>query len=67
LVSSRWKQRAQSISATIINFLTALGVMYEGVREILPFVRYFSQYIDFEFNSIKAQNHGKGVICAATW
>ena len=50
-----------------MNVLTALGVMYEGVREILPFVRYFSQYIDFEFNTIKAQDRGKGVICAATW
>ncbi|KAH9040671.1 hypothetical protein EDB85DRAFT_2072084 [Lactarius pseudohatsudake] len=59
--------RVQSISSTIINFLTAMSVMYEGVREILPFVRYFSQYIDFEWNSIKAQDHGKGVICAATW
>lgn len=60
-------QRAHSISGTIMNVLTALGVMYAGVREILPFVRYFSQYIDFEFKSIQAQNHGKGVICAATW
>jgi hypothetical protein len=50
-----------------MNVLTALGVMYEGVREILPFVRYFSQFINFEFNAIKAQNKGKGVICAATW
>jgi len=59
--------RAQSISGTVINFLTALGVMYEGVREILPFVRYFSQYIDFEFNAIKAQDRGEGVVCASTW
>jgi delta 1-pyrroline-5-carboxylate dehydrogenase len=50
-----------------MNVLTALSVMYEGVREIVPFVRYFSQYIDYEFNSIKAQDRGKGVICAATW
>jgi hypothetical protein len=50
-----------------MNVLTALGVMYEGVREILPFVRYFSQYIDFEFNAIKAQDHGQGVVCSATW
>jgi hypothetical protein len=50
-----------------MSVLTTLGAMYEGVREILPFVRYFSQYIDFEFNTIKAQDRGKGVICAATW
>jgi hypothetical protein len=47
------KQRVQSISGTILNGLTALGVMYEGVREILPFIRYFSQYINFEFSTIK--------------
>jgi hypothetical protein len=50
-----------------MNVLTALSVMNAGVREILPFVRYFSQYIDLEFNAIKAQDRGKGVICAATW
>ncbi|KAI9463556.1 hypothetical protein BJY52DRAFT_1184577 [Lactarius psammicola] len=62
-----FEQRVHSITSTVINFLAAMSVMYEGVREILPFVRYFSQYIDFEWNSIKSQNHGKGVICAATW
>jgi hypothetical protein len=61
------KQRVKSISSTVMNFLTALSIMYEGVREILPFVRYLSQYIDFEFNTIKAQDRGKGVVCAATW
>jgi hypothetical protein len=50
-----------------MSVLTALSVMSEGVRVILPFVRYLSQYVDFEFSAIKAQNHGKGVICAATW
>lgn len=59
--------RVHSISNTVMNFLTAMSLMYEGVREILPFVRYFSQYINFEWNSIKAQDHGKGVVCAATW
>ncbi|KAI0254104.1 hypothetical protein BJV78DRAFT_1122180 [Lactifluus subvellereus] len=59
--------RVQSISSTVMNFLTALSMMYEGVREILPFVRYLSQYVDFEYNTIKAQDRGKGVVCAATW
>lgn len=62
-----FEQRAQSITNTVMNFLTAISVMNDGVREIIPFVRYFSQFIDFEWNSIKAQDHGKGVICAATW
>jgi hypothetical protein len=61
------KQRSKSISNTVVNFLTALSVIYGGASEILPFVRYLSQFIDFEFDTIKAQNHGKGVICAATW
>lgn len=44
-----------------------MSVMYGGVREILPFVRYIGQFVDFEFNTIKSQNQGQGVVCAATW
>lgn len=62
-----FEQRAKSISNTALNFLTAMSIMVNGVREILPYVRAFSQYIEVEWNSIKAQDHGKGVICAATW
>ncbi|KAJ7783174.1 hypothetical protein B0H16DRAFT_1495701 [Mycena metata] len=57
----------QSIAGTVVNFLTALSMMNNGVREILPFVRYISQFIDFEFNAIKRQDQGQGVVCAATW
>jgi len=57
----------QSIAHTMINLLTALSAMNGGVREILPFVRYISQFIDFEFNAIQGQNRGQGVVCAATW
>jgi len=42
-------------------------VFNSGVKEVLPFIRYASQFIDFEWNSIKAQDKGKGVVCAATW
>ncbi|ESK97399.1 hypothetical protein Moror_17710 [Moniliophthora roreri MCA 2997] len=56
-----------SISGTVVNFLSALSMINNGVREILPFVRYMAQFIDFEFNNIKGQDKGKGVICAATW
>ncbi|KAI0319143.1 hypothetical protein OF83DRAFT_1033085, partial [Amylostereum chailletii] len=59
--------QAQSISHTAMNFLSALAMVYGGVREILPFVRYISQYMEFEFGYIKQQNKGKGVVCAATW
>lgn len=60
-------QRVPSVSHAIINFLTALSVVQGGVREILPFIRYISQYIDFEFGAIKNMDRGKGVVCAATW
>lgn len=60
-------QNAQSIASTIVNFLSALSLINNGVREILPFVRYISQFIDVEFNSIKRQDRGQGVVCAATW
>lgn len=63
----QYLDKADSISHAVINLLTALSVMNEGVREILPFVRYISQFMDFEFNAIKAQDRGKGVVCSATW
>ncbi|KAG6805663.1 hypothetical protein H0H92_014527, partial [Tricholoma furcatifolium] len=59
-------KQAKSVAGTVVNFLTALALVNNGVKEILPFVRYISQYIDFEFNSIKSQDQGKGVVCAAT-
>ncbi|KAF8973294.1 hypothetical protein BDZ97DRAFT_1912846 [Flammula alnicola] len=59
--------RGQSVSGALINFLSALALVNNGVREILPFVRYISQFVDFEFSTIKAQNKGRGVVCAATW
>lgn len=57
----------KSIQNTALNLLTAISLYNNGVREILPFVRYISQYLDFQWNAIKAQNKGKGVVCAATW
>lgn len=50
-----------------MNFLSALSLVNNGIREILPFVRYISQFIDFEFAQIKRQDQGQGVVCAATW
>lgn len=58
---------AQSVSGAVMNFLTALSLVNNGVREIMPLVRYMSQFIDFEFSQIKKQDQGKGVVCAATW
>ncbi|KAJ4483439.1 hypothetical protein J3R30DRAFT_3698256 [Lentinula aciculospora] len=58
---------AHSISGSVVNFLSAAALINNGVREILPFVRYISQFIDFEFKSIQSQDRGKGVVCAATW
>ncbi|KAK7057195.1 Lactamase-B domain-containing protein [Favolaschia claudopus] len=63
----QYLSNTQSIAGTLVNFLTALSLMNNGVREILPFVRYISQFIDFEFKTIKSQDQGQGVVCAATW
>ena len=60
-------QNVHSISGTAINFLSAISLVNNGVREILPFIRYIAQFIDFEFNAIKGQDKGDGVVCAATW
>lgn len=50
-----------------MNFLTGLSLVTNGIREIMPFIRYISQYIDSEYNMIKGQDEGQGVVCAATW
>ena len=60
-------QKAQSISKTAMNFLTVMATVQNGVREILPFIRYISQFLEFEFNTIQGQDKGLGVVCAATW
>ncbi|KAJ7462301.1 hypothetical protein B0H11DRAFT_2055015 [Mycena galericulata] len=65
--SLAYLSHTQSISGTLINFLTALSLINNGVREILPFVRYIAQFVDFEFDAIKKQDRGEGVVCAATW
>ncbi|KAG7098527.1 hypothetical protein E1B28_000466 [Marasmius oreades] len=57
----------KSISNTAVNYLSAISLASSGVREILPFVRYMAQFIEFEFNAIKGQDKGQGVVCAATW
>jgi hypothetical protein len=58
---------AHSISGAVVNFLSAVALINNGMREILPFIRYISQFIDFEFKMIQGQDRGKGVVCAATW
>jgi hypothetical protein len=65
--SLHYLSTTQSVAHTLINVLTAMSTMNGGVREILPFVRYIGQFIDFEFNAIQGQNNGQGVVCAATW
>lgn len=57
----------QSITSSIVNFLSTMALVNNGVREILPLIRYISQYIDIEYKTIKLQDQGKGVVCAATW
>lgn len=64
---SLFQKETQSIASTAINFLSAFALVQNGVREILPFVRYIAQFMDFEFDAIKQQDQGRGVVCAATW
>ncbi|KAG8692780.1 hypothetical protein FRC09_010963 [Ceratobasidium sp. 395] len=63
----RYLGAVNSISGALLNFLTAFSLFSNGVREMLPFIRYIAQFIDFEWNAIKAQDKGRGVVCAATW
>ncbi|KAF8577753.1 hypothetical protein K439DRAFT_1532150 [Ramaria rubella] len=59
--------KAKSISNTLLNFLSAFAMFNNGVREVLPFIRYVANFVDFEWSAIKAQDKGRGVVCAATW
>ncbi|QRW08385.1 hypothetical protein RhiLY_07384 [Ceratobasidium sp. AG-Ba] len=54
--------KVKSISGALLNFLTAFSLFSNGVREMLPFIRYIAQFIDFEWNAIKAQDKGRGVV-----
>ncbi|CCM05722.1 uncharacterized protein FIBRA_07954 [Fibroporia radiculosa] len=65
--SLEYLQNVPSITHAVINFLTALSLVEGGVREIMPFIRYISQFIDTEFNMIQGEDQGQGVVCAATW
>ncbi|KZT62059.1 hypothetical protein CALCODRAFT_463516 [Calocera cornea HHB12733] len=65
--SVMYLSKCKSVSGTMMDFLTALALFTEGVREILPFIRYISQFVDMEFDDIAGQDQGKGVVCAATW
>lgn len=63
----KYLDQVTSISSAVLNFLTAFALFSNGVREMLPFIRYIAQFIDFEWKAIKAQDKGRGVVCAATW
>jgi hypothetical protein len=67
LLPSIFPQKVKSISNTLLNFLSALALFNNGVREALPFIRYVANFVDFEWSAIRAQDKGKGVVCAATW
>jgi hypothetical protein len=61
------RQNVESITTAIVNFLSALALVNNGVREIVPFVRYIAQFVDFEYGAIRKMDRGQGVVCAATW
>lgn len=58
---------ADSVSNKVISFLAAIATIINGVQEILPFIRAISQSLELEFDAIKKQNKGHGVVYAATW
>ena len=64
--SMRYLSTARSVSGSFLTFLQTM-VVTGGVPELLPFVRYFSSFVDMEFAAIKSQDKGHGVVLAATW
>ncbi|GAA5840460.1 hypothetical protein JCM9279_007332 [Rhodotorula babjevae] len=55
-----------SVQSSFFTFLQAF-TLAGGAPELAPFVRYISSYCDMEWQAIRAQNRGKGVVLAATW
>lgn len=64
--SMAYLSRAHNISSSLMSILQTIAVT-GGVPEILPFIRYFSTFVDMEFGAIKSQDRGHGVVVAATW
>ncbi|KAI6125785.1 hypothetical protein EV401DRAFT_1806457, partial [Pisolithus croceorrhizus] len=60
-------QSAATPGSALLDLLTAISVLNEGVREILPFIRYLAQFVQMEWHSIQAADEGNGVVCCATW
>lgn len=60
-------EAAESPGSALLNLLTALSLLNEGVREIVPFIRYIAQFVQSEWSLIKRADEGKGVVCTATW
>ncbi|KAG8213799.1 hypothetical protein J3R82DRAFT_10511 [Butyriboletus roseoflavus] len=60
-------EAAESPGTMLLNLLTAISILNEGVREILPFIRYIAQFVQTEWSMIKRADEGKGVVCTATW
>lgn len=60
-------QSAATPGSALLDLLTAVSVLNEGVREILPFIRYLAQFVQMEWHSIHATDEGRGVVCCATW
>ncbi|KAF8552526.1 hypothetical protein OG21DRAFT_1367318, partial [Imleria badia] len=60
-------EAAESPGSALLNLLTAISLLNEGVREILPFIRYICQFVQTEWSMIKRVDEGKGVVCTATW
>jgi hypothetical protein len=56
----QWCSRDPPIHVSIIYLL-------ESLTDRINDRRYISQFLDFQWNAIKAQDKGKGVVCAATW
>ncbi|GAA6038449.1 hypothetical protein JCM8097_007656 [Rhodosporidiobolus ruineniae] len=55
-----------SVQQAFFTFLQAF-IAAGGAPELAPLVRYISSYFDMEFQAIRAQNKGNGVVLAATW
>lgn len=57
---------AHLVSTYLLHFLQGF-VLAGGAPELAPFLRAIAAYFDLEWDAIRSQDKGKGVVVAATW
>ncbi|GJJ06077.1 hypothetical protein Clacol_000266 [Clathrus columnatus] len=59
--------KVDSVATTLIHLLTIVSIVSPELKEFMPIIGYVSNIINSEWDLVKAQDKGEGVVCTATW